>query len=166
LVTDVVGARGTVVVVVVVVLGSVVVVRMFDDDVVVVVVPPPLVVVVVDAEQTVTVTVWGNGGLNTVPAEGLWLCTMPGLPPVCEQSTVVTAEVRPGVAAIAARAPPDESLTTLGTVAEHGPLEMPRLIGVPVGTSVPVAGDWEATSLAGVDCEQADVWVPTVRFWL
>jgi hypothetical protein len=79
--------------------------------VVVVVVPPPppgdvvvVVVVVVGCWQTVMVTVWGKGGLKTVPAEGLSLCTVPTVPPLWEQSTGVKDGVRPGVADMAALA--------------------------------------------------------------
>ncbi len=73
--------------------------------VVVVVVPPPptggavvVVVVVAGCWQTVMVTVWGKGGVKTVPWDGLSLCTVPGVPPLCEQSTGVNEGVRPGTA--------------------------------------------------------------------
>jgi hypothetical protein len=79
--------------------------------VVVVVVPPPpgdvvVVVVVVGADcwHTVMVTVCGNGGLNTVFAAGLSLCTVPTVPPLWEQSTGVNDGVRPGIAFMAAPA--------------------------------------------------------------
>jgi hypothetical protein len=88
----------------------------FVVAVVVVVVPPPppgdvvlvlvVVVVAVGCWQTVMVTVCGNGGIKTVPAEGLSLCTVPTVPPLCEQSTGVKDGVRPGVADMAALAAP------------------------------------------------------------
>jgi hypothetical protein len=79
---------------------------------VVVVVPPPpedvdvvlVVVVVVCCWHTVMVTVCGKGGLRTVPAEGLSVCTVPTVPPLWEQSTGVKEGVRPGVADMAALA--------------------------------------------------------------
>jgi hypothetical protein len=73
----------------------------------VVVVPPDVVevvVLVVGCSQTVMVTVCGNGGLRTVPAAGLSLCTVPTVPPLCEQSTGVKTGVSPGVFVMAALA--------------------------------------------------------------
>jgi hypothetical protein len=141
-----------------------VVIRVLPVDVGVVVPPPDVVVVVLLAcEHTLIVTVWGKGGLSTVPADGFWVWTVPGVPPVCEQSTMVNTDVSPGVAVMAAPAEPWVSLTTLGTVAEHGPFEMTRLIGVAGCTCVPAVGVWEATLLAETCCEHADVCVPTVR---
>jgi hypothetical protein len=63
-----------------------------------------VVVVVAACWQTVMVTVCGKGGLKTVPAEGLSLCTVPTVPPVWEQSTGVKDGERPGVAVMAALA--------------------------------------------------------------
>ena len=53
-----------------------------------------------------------------------------------------------------------------GTVAEQGPLETVRLIGVPLLTWVPAAGLWEAMLPVLTLCEQAEVWEPTVRLLL
>ncbi len=108
---------------------------------VVVVVAAVVVVVVVDVvEHTEMVTVWGNGGFSTVPAEGLWLCTWPAVPPLEEQSTCVNVGFRPGVPEIALPAALCESPTTLGTVAEQGPVDTTRLTGVFGGCWLPAAG--------------------------
>jgi hypothetical protein len=48
-------------------------------------------------------------------------------------------------------------------VAEQGPLETTKLIGVPLFTWVPATGLWEAMLPVATVCEHADVWVPTVR---
>jgi hypothetical protein len=127
------------------------------EVVVVVVVADTVVVVVVVAEHTFMLTVWGNGGLKTVPAEGLWLSTVPGTPPLCEQSTCVKAGVRPGVLEMAPLATACVSVMTLGTVAEQGPEEMTRFIGVFGGCWVPAAGFCEATLPVDTCCEHAVV---------
>jgi hypothetical protein len=91
---------------------------------VVVVPPPPTVVVVVvvvlvgGCSHTVMVTFCG--GVTSDPAEGLCVWTVPGVPPLDEQSTWVNEGVSPGVAEIAELAAACVSPTTLGTVAEHG----------------------------------------------
>ena len=42
-------------------------------------------------------------------------------------------------------------------------METTRLTGVPLLTWVPAAGFWEAMLPVATLCEQAEVWVPTVR---
>ncbi len=54
---------------------------------------------------------------------------------------------------------------TSGTVAEQGPLETTRLIGVPLFTWVPAAGVCWAMLPRDTVCEQADVWLPTLRLF-
>jgi hypothetical protein len=51
-------------------------------------------------------------------------------------------------------------------VAEHGPLETTKLIGVPLFTCVPATGLWEAMLPVATLCEHAEVCVPTVRLLL
>jgi hypothetical protein len=65
-----------------------------------------VVVVVVGVSQTVMVTVAGKGPFSTVLAEGLWLCTVPGVPPLWLQSTWVKAGVSPATPEIAELAAP------------------------------------------------------------
>ena len=122
-----------------------------------------MVVVVVEAEHTVIVTVCGKGGLSTVPAEGLWLCTWPGVPPLDEQSTWVNTGLSPGVDEIALPATVCVSPTTLGTVAEQGPDDTTIFIGVKGGCCVPAAGLCDATLPVDTCWEHADVCDPTVR---
>jgi hypothetical protein len=149
-----------------VVFGAVVEVVVFvfaAEGAVVVVVPPTPVVVVVVVEHTVMVTFCGNGELSTVPAEGFWLCTWPGVPPLWEQSIWLNTGVRPGVFEMLVFAALWVSPTTLGTVAEQGPFEMTRFIGVFGGCCVPAAGVCDATLPVETCWEQACVCVPTVR---
>src|ERR1700735_493512 len=103
-------------------------------------------------------------GVFTVdPPVGVWLCTVPGVPPLEEQSTLATAADRPDTAWMAPTACAWVDPPTLGTTAVAGPVDTCKFTGVVGGSCVPAAGFCPATSPEPALAEHTDVWFPTVR---